>query len=174
VDGSLLVILVIAAAVFAFVSVSSKSKPQTESEPAEEEHSSEAKQWCEEVVGISHKNADGTSRQKIIQELSEGDQVIFKREYDNEHDPNAIAVLTDDGKQIGYIGWLRAEQLAPQMEAGYLIQATVGFIENPADYDDSDIDPTDEDAWMLKHKYFKVILDMKRQPPADDEEAASN
>ena len=54
------------------------------------------------VAGESHNNEDGSSRQKIIGKLGSGDPVLFIREPDNPHDPDAVAIHSDLG-QIGYV-----------------------------------------------------------------------
>jgi hypothetical protein len=68
------------------------------------------------VVGVSFPNSDGTSRQKIIKKLLEGEKIFLKREPENEYDPNAIKVLTEDKKQIGYIQKELARLLAPRFD----------------------------------------------------------
>jgi hypothetical protein len=56
------------------------------------------------VAGVSHQNADGSDRQRIIRGCSRGDVVRFVREPDNAHDHRAVKVLTENGGQIGYLG----------------------------------------------------------------------
>ncbi len=64
------------------------------------------------VVGVSHQNQDGTSRQKIISdEVRENDLLILEPEPDNPHDPNAVRVLSKQGNQIGYLKKEVAEQI---------------------------------------------------------------
>lgn len=70
------------------------------------------------VVGVSRTNDDGTSRQDILAGCEEGDQLILERDEYNEHDENAIKVLTYDGEQIGYIKRELAAEIAPLMGAG--------------------------------------------------------
>ncbi len=55
------------------------------------------------VVGESHQNPDGKSRQAIIREHARpGQQAKLKREPDNPYDANAVAVFVN-GHQIGYL-----------------------------------------------------------------------
>jgi len=70
------------------------------------------------VVGVTFKNRDGSSRQEAIKGLQEGEAILLRREPDNPHDPNAIAVDTRDGDQIGYLprhGF--ADEYAPRLDA---------------------------------------------------------
>lgn len=55
------------------------------------------------VVGESFDNRDGSSRQAILRRCRPGDRVSLDREFDNPHDENAVAVVTEHGC-IGMIG----------------------------------------------------------------------
>jgi len=78
------------------------------------------------VVGVTHENEYGESRQEIIRErLYEYDSLDLRREPDNEYDNNAIAVYTDTGEQIGYLSSEVAEELAPLMDDGWEVKAVV-------------------------------------------------
>ncbi len=68
------------------------------------------------VVGESYDNDDGTSRQKIIRRCKAGDQIVLRREPDNPYDPNAIAVTTAAGEQIGYLSRDNAEWVPDALE----------------------------------------------------------
>ncbi|MEN6522336.1 MAG: HIRAN domain-containing protein [Anaerolineaceae bacterium] len=74
------------------------------------------------------KNIDGTDRQEIISETVDiGDYLVLKREPANPYDHNAIAVYSYDD-QIGYLSENVAEELAPLMDAHWLILVTVADI----------------------------------------------
>lgn len=62
------------------------------------------------VVGVSRKNEDGTSRQKIASKLRKGDLLMLVHERDNPADANALKVLASKGKQVGYLMRERAEE----------------------------------------------------------------
>jgi hypothetical protein len=47
-----------------------------------------------------------------------GAPLILRRDPDNEHDPNAIAVDTADGGQLGFVPRELAAELAPRLDAG--------------------------------------------------------
>lgn len=56
------------------------------------------------VAGVTFKNDNGTSRQAIIKKYCNiGDEVNLIPEPTNKHDPNAVKVCLQDGKQIGYL-----------------------------------------------------------------------
>ena len=57
-------------------------------------------------------------RQQIIDKLKPNSALHLKREPDNEHDSNAIRVLTAAGIDLGFLNKKLAKQLAPLMDAG--------------------------------------------------------
>jgi hypothetical protein len=95
---------------------------------------SESKDWTpmslykEKVVGVTKKNDDGSSRQKIIRKMKEGDPVMLVRDPDNPYDSNAIEVWNKKKDQIRFIDQMRNSELAPQMDKGYKVEAWVDRI----------------------------------------------
>lgn len=77
------------------------------------------------VVGVSHDNDDGTSRQAIIRACSVGEQLHLVRDRANQYDHDAIRVLRADGEQVGFIRAELATELAPYMDRGTVVIATV-------------------------------------------------
>lgn len=89
------------------------------------------------VVGESHHNAN---LRRILRDagMETGDggehftQCFLLCEPKNQHDPNAVAVVID-GKRVGYIPRVDAEELAPQLQglakAGQVlcVQARIGW-----------------------------------------------
>jgi len=74
------------------------------------------------VVGVSHANADGTSRQEIIRrEVAEDDTLFLELEPENEFDPNAVKVLSRERNQIGYL----KTELAEQVRSALINQTTI-------------------------------------------------
>ena len=65
------------------------------------------------VVGVTFEN-----RQNIIRGLSEGEVLLLEREPDNKIDANAIKVLRNDEKQLGYISAELANEMASAMDSG--------------------------------------------------------
>lgn len=84
--------------------------------------------YSEKVVGVSFENPDGTSRQKLISKMSEGEAIQLVRDPDNPKDRNAIKVLNKDSRQVGFIDKFRVQELAPQMDSGYEVEAWVESI----------------------------------------------
>jgi len=86
------------------------------------------------VRGVSHKNSDGTSRQKIIKNHCKyAQRVFFKREPDNPVDKNAVAIFIEHrGKrmQIGYVSEDLAEEIGEHIDqkplAAYISKVTGG------------------------------------------------
>jgi hypothetical protein len=82
------------------------------------------------IVGESHRNADGTSRQAEIKRCSEGDFVELVPEPHNPHDSNAILVVSENGRGIGYIsrdhnGWIGEKLVAGKISSAR-IHAIIG------------------------------------------------
>lgn len=84
------------------------------------------------VVGVTFGNEDGTSRQEIISNMTKNAPIILKREPDNKFDTNAIAVYSIDG-QVGYIGREYAKILAPLIDSGVKLVATVNEVDRYKD-----------------------------------------
>jgi len=61
------------------------------------------KKFATKVRGVTHKNLDGTDRQKIIRKCKKGEKVVLIREPDNPYDVATIAVFRKSGEQIGNI-----------------------------------------------------------------------
>jgi len=77
------------------------------------------------VVGVSHRNDNGSSRQEIVRGCSVGEALRLVREPENPHDPNAIRVCTRDGDQIGFLAADVAARLAPRLDAGAAAKAEI-------------------------------------------------
>lgn len=63
------------------------------------------------VVGESHNNQDGSSRQKNIRKMREGETVRFVPEPDNHYSKNAVGVWGSQG-QVGYVPEKNARLMA--------------------------------------------------------------
>ena len=70
------------------------------------------------VVGVTHKNEDGSSRQDAIESLNPIDKLELENEDDNTVDPNAVAVLSPYGEQVGYLSRALAEEVMHGSEQG--------------------------------------------------------
>src|SRR5947207_6362521 len=70
------------------------------------------------LYGVTFRNADGGKRQEIIPRCQAGDPLLLVREPGNPHDRCAIAVCTQAGGQLGYIGYHQSRELAAEIDAG--------------------------------------------------------
>jgi len=78
------------------------------------------------VAGVSKRNADGESRQKLIRDCIEPGQVLLlKPEPENEFDPYAIGVWWHEGVQIGYVRGEDAKEIAEALAQGKYVNAMV-------------------------------------------------
>lgn len=57
--------------------------------------------------------------------LEVGEAVVLEREPDNSHDANAVLVLTQDETELGYVPREEAKHMAPLLDAGAEVDATV-------------------------------------------------
>lgn len=71
------------------------------------------------VVGVTHKNADGTDRQTVIRKCRLFENLALDHEEDNPHDPNAVRVFRINGQQLGYLNAGLAEEIVEKSESGY-------------------------------------------------------
>jgi hypothetical protein len=71
------------------------------------------KSFHTKVAGVSKRNPDKTSRQKIIKDyVARGHSLDLKREPDNPYDKNAVGVWWTDHYQIGYLSSEVAEEIS--------------------------------------------------------------
>ena len=81
------------------------------------------------VAGVSHLNANRTSRQKIIrEELRAMGRLLLRREPDNKFDPNAVVVLSEAHDQIGYLQERLAGEVAESLRGGCVWECWVSEV----------------------------------------------
>lgn len=99
-------------------------KEEIELTPDEMEPLYESVAYATKIVGVTHKNEDGTKRQDLIQKLRPDEPLILKREPDNPFGDTAIAIYNTSEQQLGYIpsGDYR---LADYMDGGDKVSAKV-------------------------------------------------
>lgn len=71
------------------------------------------------VVGAPYANADGSNRQFEIKLCDRGDRLELRPEPKNRYDEHAIAVLSRNGVQIGYLASERAPYVGSLLRAGH-------------------------------------------------------
>ena len=86
------------------------------------------KSFFTKVVGVTFPNEDGSSRQDIIggliDSLDKGDiPLSLERQLNNQHDPNAVAVRSPSGKQLGFLSKQVSETIAPILDDGTEVEA---------------------------------------------------
>lgn len=80
--------------------------------------------YFSKLVGVTFQNANGESRQQIIRSLSKsglldaGAILQVVREPNNVYDPNAVAIYTPDGQQLGYLNRKDAAYVTQALDAG--------------------------------------------------------
>jgi single-stranded-DNA-specific exonuclease len=80
----------------------------------------EATSFVTKAVGVSFEG-----RQETVSHLAEGDVLEVVRQADNEKDPNAVALVTASGDQIGFLRRQIAAAIAPLMDGGTRYEACV-------------------------------------------------
>jgi hypothetical protein len=62
------------------------------------------REFFSKVAGVSHKNSDRSTRQKIIREkVYQGERLELRHDDNNKHDKFAVALFSSGGGQIGYL-----------------------------------------------------------------------
>lgn len=75
------------------------------------------------VVGIDFANSDGSNRRSEALMTLPGDPVTLLPEPRNRHDPNAIAIISPRGIQLGYVSAERAPYIGARIRRGEEIAA---------------------------------------------------
>ncbi len=77
------------------------------------------------ILGVTAKNEDGSSRQRLIKRLRVGTVLMLVRDPGNRYDPNTIEVCTRKGKMLGYLNRDLAEEMSPQIDSGTHVECVV-------------------------------------------------
>jgi hypothetical protein len=77
--------------------------------------------WVAAVAGAGRHHAEALE----AEDVGPGRPLELRRDPDNPHDPNAIAVHAPGGPQVGWVPRELAEQLAPELDAGREVSAVV-------------------------------------------------
>ena len=80
------------------------------------------------IVGVTFDNPNGENRQDVIRNLYINTQTPFHLdltlEYNNPHDPNAVAVYSPAGDQVGFLSRSVATQVSKWLRQGIGVKAT--------------------------------------------------
>jgi hypothetical protein len=88
------------------------------------------------VVGVTHRNRDGSNRQEIIKRCEPDERLLLEHEEDNPKDPNAVRVCRRNGEQLGYLASDLVKRIVNEMERGcrhvaYITDLTGGESDKP-------------------------------------------
>lgn len=106
------------------------------------------------ITGEGFKNADGSSRQKLIARCKVGDPVELVREPANPYDKNAIAVFAKGG-QLGYLRRDDAAEYAPRLDGGTRVRTSIAHI-NGGSRDKPEMGVVLWIAWEAKRRRRKA------------------
>lgn len=83
--------------------------------------------WSTRIAGFSHQADQFLREENGVEKstLAQGDRCYLVREPYNPNDPNAIAVLHQSGKKMGYLRRTIAEYIAPIIDLGAVFRAKV-------------------------------------------------
>lgn len=76
------------------------------------------------VAGVTFKNSNRTSRQRILNECIVGEKLVLVHT-PLEEDENAVAVKRQNGDQIGNLGATVAWSIAPKLDKGQIVEAEI-------------------------------------------------
>lgn len=76
------------------------------------------KEFSTAVVGVQYPNGDKTDRRFEAMLCKPGDEVYLVPEPRNKYDPRAVAVISERGVQIGYLGAERCGWIGGRLAAG--------------------------------------------------------
>jgi len=124
----IIVLILMLIGIIYLVSRPSDQPEPTEEEPAEHELNGTGYRDKVPLAGVRHKNADGSSRQKIIKTLSIGSNIDLIPEPENPYDPNAVACYYK-GRQVGYLMKRDNSQVLEAIKKGTNVTAKVHTIE---------------------------------------------
>jgi HIRAN domain-containing protein len=83
------------------------------------QHYPDSDKWIfTKVVGVSHKNSDGSYRKKVIRRCRVQEELQLVPEPDNPFDSTAVAVCRANGEQLGYLNQRLAADMHRWMENG--------------------------------------------------------
>lgn len=83
----------------------------------------DAETFYSKLVGVTFDD-----RQSVIPTLEDGEELVVERESHNPVDPNAIRILTQDGRMVGYIRREIAAEIAPLIDAGTVYRCIITAI----------------------------------------------
>jgi hypothetical protein len=131
------------------------------------------------IVGLTHKNKNGTSRQEILRKCSVGESLVLQRDYGNPYDEYAVSVLRKTGEQIGFVPKDVAfrhpamNDLAPHMDHGGEATAKiVAILGGGCNIEINVIGGPGEKPYQLKEKEARELRDTAKKLHRSDPKEA--
>jgi hypothetical protein len=90
-----------------------------------------ARHFFTKVVGITHRNEDGTVRETLLRHCKQFDFLHLVPELKEPHDPYPISVRLKDGRCLGFLNSRTAEEIRLDMQHGAVWLACVKFRKLP-------------------------------------------
>lgn len=84
----------------------------------------ESKIIYSKVVGVTHRNDNRTSRQKIIKNSKPGEDIFIIQSPSDEF-PNAVKVCNGKGEQLGWLNQELAQEMTKYFNEGWTIQVII-------------------------------------------------
>ena len=81
------------------------------------------------VSGVNRVGVCGEHRQSLIAKLRKGEPIFLVRQPNNEYDSNAVILYAANGKDIGFLPRELAKEIAPRLDKGSPVTATVSSVE---------------------------------------------
>jgi hypothetical protein len=75
--------------------------------------------WFSKIVGTSHSNDDGSSRQSYIAECIQFEKLNILHDEDNQFSKKAIKVCRENGTQLGFLNQRLATEIFGKSKKGY-------------------------------------------------------
>ncbi|SEG55838.1 HIRAN domain-containing protein [Bryocella elongata] len=95
-----------------------------------------AELYMARVAGVTHKNADRTSRQAELKRCEAFETLRLRSDPENKFDPNAIEVITERDRCIGYLPSETARWVADSMRVGWQWHAVMYSVDEVEREDD--------------------------------------
>ncbi len=83
----------------------------------------QVKHFFTKIAGISHKNDDGSSRQRIAERACRLEELTLDHDENNPYDENAVKVKRPNGEQLGFLSADLAKEVVRRSRNGVCYNA---------------------------------------------------
>ncbi|MCC7316822.1 MAG: hypothetical protein IT419_18675 [Planctomycetes bacterium] len=91
------------------------------------------------VVGVTFRNRDGSSRQEILSRCRPLERVTLEHDETNRHHKNAVGVMRNNGEQIGFLDRGLGDEVMAKAREGFTFSVFIKTLGGGAD--------TEENFW---------------------------